>query len=65
MVKYNAYVEEKRCVACGACKKVCPKAAIRIHKGCYAVIDKERCVGCRKCEKPCPVGCISRKEREQ
>lgn len=63
--KKYAFVDNGVCVACGACKKVCPKEAISIYKGCYAVIDKDKCVGCGKCGKECPAGCITRKEREQ
>lgn len=64
MVKFYAVLDEARCVACGACKKVCPKDAITIHRGCYAVVNKEICVGCGMCGKICPVGCMSKKERE-
>ena len=56
--KYKAENEKARCVACGVCVKVCPKEAIRIYKGCYAVINEEACVGCGICEKNCPAGVI-------
>lgn len=46
------------CVACGACVKECPRGAISIYKGCYAVNNHELCVGCGKCAKLCPSGCI-------
>ena len=35
-----------RCVACGVCAKECPRDAISIFKGCYAVINHDKCVGC-------------------
>ena len=38
------------CVSCGACRKVCPREAISIWKGCYAVVDGEKCVGCGICK---------------
>lgn len=62
MLKKKAYVEQKRCVACGACYKSCPKNAITIWKGIYAIINAENCVGCGLCEKTCPAGAISRIE---
>ena len=52
------------CVSCGACRKACPKEAITIWKGCYAVVDTEKCVGCGICAKTCPAGCIEMKEAE-
>lgn len=58
-----AEVNKNRCVACGTCIKPCPKEAITIWKGCYAVVDLEKCVGCGKCVRVCPADCITRKER--
>ncbi len=62
--KRVAKVEQDRCVACGACKNVCPKMAIDIWKGCYAVIDDTICVGCGMCAKICPAGSIEVKGAE-
>lgn len=47
-----------RCVACGVCALQCPREAISIYKGCYAVVDSSKCVGCGICEKACPAGTI-------
>lgn len=57
-------VNEKSCVACGACRKVCPKGAIEIFRGCYAAADPERCVGCGLCARICPAGALSISARE-
>ena len=54
--KFKAENEHDCCVACGVCVKVCPKDAISIYKGCYAVVDEEQCIGCGICEKNCPAG---------
>ena len=48
----------KRCVACGVCALQCPRQAIDIYRGCYAVVDDSICVGCGICEKACPAGSI-------
>ena len=64
-MKRNAIVDMTRCVACGACTVVCPRSAITVHKGCYALVDDSKCIGCGKCEKVCPAGCIQIKERGQ
>ena len=62
-MKKIAAVDTHVCVACGACAKACPKSAITIHRGCYAVVSDAKCVGCGLCAKTCPAGCIEVKER--
>lgn len=62
--KRVAQFEKTVCVACGACVKECPRIAISIYKGCYAVNDLELCIGCGKCAKICPSGCVEIVERE-
>lgn len=64
MGKRYASVMEKRCVACGACEKICPKAAIAVWKGCYARVDRDQCVGCGLCAKTCPASVIDFLPRE-
>ncbi|RKM60342.1 4Fe-4S ferredoxin [Butyrivibrio sp. CB08] len=48
-----------RCVACGVCALQCPRGAISICKGCYAVVDIATCVGCGLCAGACPTGSMS------
>ena len=60
--KRRAFVEQKDCVACGCCVKVCPLSAIRIQRGLYAQVDEARCVGCGKCAKECPATVIDIRE---
>lgn len=62
-MKKLAIVDKNICVACGACRKACPKGAISIFRGCYAVVDETKCVGCGLCAKTCPAGCIAVRER--
>lgn len=61
--KRTAFADKQRCAACGACAKECPKGAIQIWKGCYALIDSGKCVGCGRCAKICPADCIVVSER--
>lgn len=56
--KRYANVDQKQCVACGSCIKVCPKAAITVPKGIYAVVDQLSCIGCGLCSKICPASVI-------
>ncbi len=63
MSRYLAVVGE-RCVACGACMKVCPKNAIAVKHGVRAVVSPEQCIGCGLCVKTCPAGIIKKVERE-
>ena len=62
-MKKVAVADRRVCVACGVCMKSCPKGAISIYRGCYAVVEGAKCVGCGKCAKACPAGCIAVVER--
>ena len=64
-MKKLAFVDKKICVACGVCMKACPKGAISIYRGCYAMVKEANCVGCGLCAKTCPAGCIATKERSE
>ena len=60
----KANVNLASCVACGVCRLQCPRQAIWIYKGCYAVVDESICVGCGICAKACPANVIEVKERD-
>ncbi len=62
--KRYALPDRERCVACGACANECPRDAIEIRRGCFAVIDPALCVGCGRCAGVCPTDCIALHERE-
>ena len=64
-MKKMAFVDRNICAACGVCMKTCPRLAISIYRGCFAVVDEEKCVGCGLCAKTCPAGCIIIKERSE
>ena len=55
-------VDEKACVACGCCVKVCPLGAIEVVRGIAARVDWSKCVGCGKCAKECPASVIAVRE---
>lgn len=64
MSKKFAVVDRPHCVACGSCRKVCPKEAITMKYGVYAVVDAAVCVGCGRCVKECPGTFIALEVRE-
>lgn len=57
--KKLARVDAGTCVACGCCLKVCPRQALSVFKGSYAVVNQDACVGCGLCAKECPASVIS------
>lgn len=61
-MRKKAYVFQEGCVACGCCAAVCPRNAILIDKGVWAVVDVEACVGCGKCVRECPASVIELQE---
>lgn len=64
MIKKTACIDQKLCVACGCCEKVCPLGAAAVLKGMYAQIDRDKCVGCGKCASACPADIITITQRE-
>lgn len=54
MAKKKSEVNDELCVSCGCCLKVCPKDAIKVKNGMYAIIDEKLCIGCGKCVVECP-----------
>lgn len=56
--KRYAQVDQKYCVACGTCIKVCPRQAISVPYGINAVVDSSLCIGCGLCAKACPASAI-------
>ncbi|MCC2877440.1 4Fe-4S binding protein [Lachnoclostridium pacaense] len=56
--KSIAYIHRDSCVACGCCLKVCPRQALDIWKGSYAIVSHDLCVGCGKCARECPASVI-------
>ncbi|NLT95555.1 MAG: 4Fe-4S binding protein [Clostridia bacterium] len=60
----KAKVNQTECVACGVCKKACPRQAITIFHGIYADVNEDFCIGCKKCQKVCPASVIKVIQKE-
>ncbi len=54
----KAKINTEQCVACGSCIRVCPRNAVAIPRGIFALVDEKLCVGCGKCVKECPASVI-------
>lgn len=53
-----AYKISDDCIACGACKSVCPVDCIA--EGTPYKIDENACIECGACASACPVTAISK-----
>lgn len=51
------FVDQGRCVGCGACVKVCPEDAISMQNN-TAIIAESLCISCGACLDVCPEGAI-------
>lgn len=51
------YVEERKCIGCEACEKVCPAGAV-FFRNRKAEIDSGRCIGCASCIAACERGAV-------
>jgi Fe-S-cluster-containing hydrogenase component 2 len=55
--QHLVWIDDERCIGCGACLEVCPTAAISLV-GDKARVNEELCTGCQACVDVCPQGAI-------
>ncbi|MFX1270646.1 MAG: 4Fe-4S binding protein, partial [Promethearchaeota archaeon] len=47
-------IDEEKCIACGACKRICPTGAAHGEKDQIHHIKQELCIKCGACYEVCP-----------
>lgn len=63
--KYQvAFIDEKNCIGCTKCNKVCPVDAIVGSKKTIHTVIRDFCTGCELCLPVCPTNCISLFEKD-
>lgn len=53
-----AFVEDKLCMRCKLCVKICPEEAISETEDGRLVVDDEKCIYCGACSNACPARAI-------
>jgi len=57
------YVDEEKCITCGACHDVCPADPNVFEiEDKSKVVHPEACIECGACEEACPVDAIELKD---
>ncbi len=52
LIKYR--IDPETCIACGACKRICPANAVIGEKDVIHVINEDLCIKCGACFEVCP-----------
>ena len=61
---FRPVIDQKTCIKCSSCWRVCPDSAIFVDKAGKYRVNYDYCKGCLVCLGECPVNAIS-KELEQ
>jgi len=64
VVKFQARVDEAKCIGDQLCQTVCPSGAIRLD-GKKARVDEEKCVACSNCWDICQEEAVSMVRRDE
>lgn len=52
-------LDAQKCVGCGMCVQVCPRAVLELTGPKAAIRDRDACIECGACARNCPVSAIS------
>jgi NAD-dependent dihydropyrimidine dehydrogenase PreA subunit len=53
------HLDESKCIGCGICLQVCPRAVFEMSSGKAQVLKRDACIECGACARNCPVDAIS------
>ena len=62
---FRPIIDQKKCIKCSTCWRVCPDAAIFVDNQENYKVNYDYCKGCLTCVKECPVDAISKKLEEK
>jgi NAD-dependent dihydropyrimidine dehydrogenase PreA subunit len=52
-------LEEQKCIGCGTCLLVCPRAVLSLTNGKIEIADRDACMECGACARNCPVDALT------
>lgn len=51
-------LDHKKCIGCGICLLVCPRAVLSLTNGKIEIANRDACMECGACSRNCPVEAI-------
>jgi NAD-dependent dihydropyrimidine dehydrogenase PreA subunit len=52
-------LDKEKCMGCGTCLLVCPRAVLSPANGKIEIADRDACMECGACSRNCPVEALS------
>ncbi|MBQ4109931.1 MAG: glycyl-radical enzyme activating protein [Clostridia bacterium] len=56
-VQTEIFFDVKKCIGCGKCVPVCPKAGHNFEENIH-IYNRENCIACKNCSEACPAGAL-------
>jgi NAD-dependent dihydropyrimidine dehydrogenase PreA subunit len=51
-------LDADKCVGCGMCTQVCPRAVWSLVQDCATIVNRDACIECGACKRNCPAEAI-------
>jgi len=52
-------LDPKKCVGCGTCLLVCPRAVLSLNHRSVEIVNRDACIECGACSRNCPVDAVT------